>query len=331
MTETGQQAPSRTTAFRAALGMFVTGVTIVTNSDVDGSPRGMTANSFTSVSLDPPMVLVCIGNHAASYPVFQKSGGFAVNVLSDGHRGLAELFASKARDKFDHVDYRLGIGGAPVIGGSLAWLDCRTVNRVEAGDHIILIGKVEDFGTNSGSPLAYCQGGFFSFNQQQDAVLAPPDKGVMVGCIADYDDKVLLVRTTAGGRRAWTLPAVTLASRDAGVLPTINRLVEELATTVDISFIYSVFEHADHEAIHIVYRGKLRAPPGVDDARLFGRDEMPWGDLESQPIRDVIQRYFKEQCFENFSVYVDFEGGGRVATVDAQTQPWPSYVSEEET
>lgn len=310
--------------------MFVTGVTIVTNSDVDGSPRGMTANSFTSVSLDPPMVLVCIGNHAASYPVFERSGGFAVNVLSDQHRGLAELFASQARDKFDHVDIRLGKGGAPVIDGSLAWLDCKTVNRVEAGDHLILIGEVVDFGTNAGSPLAYCQGGFFSFSLQQDAVLAPPDKGVMVGCIADYDDKVLLVRTTVGGRDAWTLPAITLATRDAGVLSTINRLIEALGTTVDISFIYSVFEHADHEAIHIVYRGKLTAAPGVDDARLFSEDEMPWDDLESQPIRDVIQRFFKEQRFENFSVYMDWEGGGRVATVDAETQPWPNYVSEED-
>lgn len=64
---------------------------------------------------------------------------------------------------------------------------------MEAGDHIMLIGEVEDFGTNSGSPLAYCQGGFFPFNQQQDAVLASPDKAIMVGCIADFDDKVLLV------------------------------------------------------------------------------------------------------------------------------------------
>jgi flavin reductase (DIM6/NTAB) family NADH-FMN oxidoreductase RutF len=321
---------SRTADFRAALGMFVHVVTIVTNSDVDGNPRGMTANSFTSVSLDPPMVLVCIGNHAASYSVFQKSGGFAVNVLSDEHRGLAELFASKARDKLDHVDYRLGIGGAPVIKGSLAWLDCRTVNRVEAGDHIILIGEVEDFGTNSGSPLAYCQGGFFSFNQQQDAVLASPDKGIMVGCIADFDDKVLLVRTTVDGRSSWTLPAIMLATRDSGVLPTINRLVEELGTTVDISFIYSVFEHADHEAVHIVYRGKLNAAPAANHARLFSEGEFPWDMLEGQPIRDVIQRFFKERRFENFSVYVDFEGGGRVATVDHQTQPWSSYVSDGE-
>lgn len=99
---------------------------------------------------------------------------------------------------------------------------------------------------------------------------------------------------------------------------------------MDISFIYSVFEHADHEAVHIVYRGKLKAPPAAPGARLFGEDEMPWDELESQPIRDVIQRFFKERRFENFSVYVDFEGGGRVATVDAETQPWESYVSDDE-
>src|ERR1700754_1916090 len=90
-------------AFRRALGNFVTGVTIVTTIDAVGRPRGLTVNSFTSVSLSPPLVLACIANTAASYEVFRQSKAFAINILSEDQRSISDLFASKAEDKFDHV------------------------------------------------------------------------------------------------------------------------------------------------------------------------------------------------------------------------------------
>lgn len=321
--------PSWTAKFRSALGMYVTGVTIVTKRGEDGRLGGLTANSFTSVSLDPPLVLICIGNHVGSYPLFQQPGGFAINVLGDDQRGLAELFASKAQDKFDHVTYRLGVGGAPIIDGSLAWLDCETTQTVQAGDHVVVIGEVKDFGTSSGSPLAYCQGSFFSFNLQQEAVFRSGGKSVIVGCIADYDDRVMLRAVDVNGARKWTLPGVELAQSESGVLPTINTLIKGFGTGVDITFIYSIFEHDDPKSVFILYRGKLTAPPTVGDARLFGEAEVPWDDLANQPIRDVLQRFFKERGFDHFSVYVDLEDGGRVATVHQPPQDWSAYVSDE--
>lgn len=135
--------------------MFATGVTIVTTLAPDGSPRGFTANSFTSVSLDPPLVLVCIDRRAQSYAAFTEGSGFAVNILAQDQRDLSQRFASKTKDKFAGVAWSRGTHGLPILDGALAWLECRHWRRVTAGDHVVLIGEVVDLGVNSGEPLTF--------------------------------------------------------------------------------------------------------------------------------------------------------------------------------
>uniref|UniRef100_UPI0025BA7325 flavin reductase family protein n=1 Tax=Aquabacterium sp. TaxID=1872578 RepID=UPI0025BA7325 len=147
-------------AFRQVLGHYPTGVTVVTTVDAEGVPRGLTANSFTSVSLDPPLLLVCLGKATASHPVFMASTHFAVNVLADTQRDTSNLFASKASDKFEQAAWQPAASGAPLIDDSLAWFDCRVHQRIDAGDHTILIGQVQAMGQRSGRPLGYCQGGY---------------------------------------------------------------------------------------------------------------------------------------------------------------------------
>jgi flavin reductase (DIM6/NTAB) family NADH-FMN oxidoreductase RutF len=141
--------------FRDALAQFATGVTIVATLDRDGEPRGFTANSFTSVSLDPPLVLVCVSRRVNSYPVLTQSGGFVVNILAQGQRDLSQRFASKEPDKFASVAWTPSATGAPILDGALAWLECRPWRRVTAGDHVVLIGEVVDLGVNPGEPLAF--------------------------------------------------------------------------------------------------------------------------------------------------------------------------------
>jgi flavin reductase (DIM6/NTAB) family NADH-FMN oxidoreductase RutF len=141
--------------FRDALAQFTTGVTIVTAIAPDGSPRGFTANSFTSVSLNPPLVLACIDRGAHSYDAFTQGSGFAVNILSQDQRELSQRFASKSAEKFAGVAWSKGATGLPIIDGALAWLECRHWRRVTAGDHVVLIGEVVNLGVNSGQPLAY--------------------------------------------------------------------------------------------------------------------------------------------------------------------------------
>ena len=145
---------------RAALGSFITGVTIVTVFDANNEPWGVTANSFTSVSLEPPLVLVCIGKKGRTYPTFAASDRFAVNVLSAGQQGLARHFAGQTENRFTGVDFNSFEDGAPLLHGTAAWFDCRVHDRISAADHEILIGQVGRFNNEAIAPLGYCRGSF---------------------------------------------------------------------------------------------------------------------------------------------------------------------------
>ncbi len=127
---------------RDAMGCFATGVTVVTARAADGTPIGLTANSFTSVSLDPPLLLVCIANKAGSAPVLQDATHFAVNVLQIGQQPTSNRFAGKGEDRFAATPWEEGESGLPVLTGSLGIFECRKQVIHEAGDHFILIGHV---------------------------------------------------------------------------------------------------------------------------------------------------------------------------------------------
>lgn len=153
--------PTDTADLRRALGAFATGVTIVTAMDrATGEAVGFTANSFTSVSLEPPLLLVCLAHTAASYRIFCASEGFAVNVLSADQEGVARIFATRGADKFSGVSWKPGVHGAPLIDGSLARFDCSMHQRVAAGDHDILMGQVLAFSRHAGKALVYHGGAF---------------------------------------------------------------------------------------------------------------------------------------------------------------------------
>ncbi len=148
--------------FRQALGAYLTGVTVVTAMDKDGNPRGFTANSFTSVSLDPPLVLVCLDRDAGNLDVFSGSDGYAVNILARDQEDVSNVFAARTADRFSHVQWRRGAAGHPVFEGTAAWFDCRKHEDIEAGDHVILIGRVTAYGHGSLPPLGFSRGGYVS-------------------------------------------------------------------------------------------------------------------------------------------------------------------------
>lgn len=148
---------------RNAFGRFATGVNVVTSTDTDGSPIGMTANSFSSVSMDPPLLLWCPGNSLPSLPAFRRAGHFTINVLSATQQNLAQQFARPAVDKFAGVSYHTGIFGAPVLDGAVATFECRVDAMHPAGDHQIMIGEVFAFNsTDTSNPLVFHSGQFSS-------------------------------------------------------------------------------------------------------------------------------------------------------------------------
>lgn len=143
---------------RKALGQFATGVTVVTTCSEDGNRVGVTANSFTSLSLDPPLVLWCIAKAAPSRPAFQAASHFAINVLCANQHYLSRQFATPAEDKFAGVAISESTAGVPIIDGVLAHFLCRNVRQIEAGDHYIVIGEVETFETRDEEPLVFHSG-----------------------------------------------------------------------------------------------------------------------------------------------------------------------------
>jgi|SRR5947207_10208273 len=145
-------------ALRRAFGSFPTGVTVLTTIDTDGRPRGMTANAFASVSLQPALLLGCVGHGAASFPAFAQCRAFAVNVLRDDQQDVSGLFASKSTLKFANVSYTMRRTGSPVLTDCLTWFDCTVHQRVHAGDHTVLFGRIKQFDTSHAAPLGFSRG-----------------------------------------------------------------------------------------------------------------------------------------------------------------------------
>ena len=146
-------------ALRKMRGLFAGGVTVVTTVQ-EGKLRGVTVSAFASVSLDPPLVIVCLANESESKDWIAESGVFAVNILSDEQEFLAERFAARApivNTRFEGVPYHTSITGAPLLADSLAWYDCRVEATYDGGDHTIFIGRVQaiGFGVENKSPLMY--------------------------------------------------------------------------------------------------------------------------------------------------------------------------------
>jgi flavin reductase (DIM6/NTAB) family NADH-FMN oxidoreductase RutF len=141
--------------FRAALGRFASGVTVVTTKDATGRLHGITVSAFCSVSLAPPMVLICIEKQAGSHYAFEESNVFIVNILREGEAVISEHFASLHPDKFESIEHTTGIEGVPVIKNALASLECRVKFAYHGGDHSIFVGDVEKVTVDDGRPLLY--------------------------------------------------------------------------------------------------------------------------------------------------------------------------------
>jgi flavin reductase (DIM6/NTAB) family NADH-FMN oxidoreductase RutF len=144
--------------FRRALGHFAAGVTVVTALDAAGQARGMTATAFSSLSLNPPLVLVCVDKGATFYEVITAASHFAINFLSDQQQHLSQRFASRSEDKFAGVAQAPGQTGAPLLADTLAAIECARYDVLPGGDHVIVLGQVEHLVVNGGAPLTHFAG-----------------------------------------------------------------------------------------------------------------------------------------------------------------------------
>jgi flavin reductase (DIM6/NTAB) family NADH-FMN oxidoreductase RutF len=147
--------------FRKALGCFATGITVVTTASREVGMIGITANSFNSVSLAPPLVLFSLDRRAYSSPAFHSAGHFAINVLADDQRHLSDIFATPLIDKWESVDYELWNTGCPILSGTLANFECKTQHIYDGGDHLIFVGRVDKMRhAAAGEPLLFFRGAY---------------------------------------------------------------------------------------------------------------------------------------------------------------------------
>ena len=163
------ESAARARQFRDVLGLFASGVTVVTSLS-DGAPVGMTCQSFSSVSLEPPLVMFCPAKTSRAWPLMQRAGFFCVNILAADQADVSNAMATKGTDKYDGIDWRPAATGAPLIDGVLGYVDCTVHSVHEAGDHYVVLGRVKQlgFGGDGAKPLLYYRGGYDTVTRAAD-------------------------------------------------------------------------------------------------------------------------------------------------------------------
>jgi flavin reductase (DIM6/NTAB) family NADH-FMN oxidoreductase RutF len=295
-------------ALRNAFGAFLTGVTVVTTRNGAGEPIGFTANSFTSVSLDPPLLLVCLAKTSRNFEAVTGSPGFAINILSEGQKDVSNTFARPVEDRFAAVSWRNGPHGSPIFADVSAWFDCSTHQVVEAGDHVILIGRIEAFEDSGLSGLGYARGGYFSPALSDKALLAAQDMPQTLGAVAERDGQVLLLEAADG---SLSLPSINLETGGDGVNALFGYLRDLCGLPVAPGLVYSIYEDTQARRQYVIYRATL-GDGAIAGAKLYPADALPLDRVADRATRDVLTRYAQESSLGNFGVYVGNQEKGRV-------------------
>jgi flavin reductase (DIM6/NTAB) family NADH-FMN oxidoreductase RutF len=320
-------------ALRKSLGTFLTGVTVVTTLDEDGRPRGITANSFTSVSLEPPLVLVSVDRKAASYEAFRTSVGYVVHVLGTHQQDIAMKFASKDADKFAGHAWSPGSSGAPILEEVQAWIDCVVEQVIEIGDHILLIGRVQAFESSNQQPLGYHLGQFLTFDLESGA-LSQSERTLNVGLVIESETGTALA-LEGKGNQTYGLPRRRIPSRLISDSAVSAKASEVLGCEVTIPFLYSVFpQRRLNDELTLIYRGVI-APgqnPAVPDNIVFvDFQDIPWDRIADPTEASVLARYVREHENGDFGIYAGTELSGTVAIVrDHYKTPMNSSGSHSE-
>ena len=304
-------------ALRDAFGAFLTGVTVVTTHDDTGSPIGFTANSFTSVSLDPPLLLVCLARTSRNFETLTKAPGFAVNILSETQKDVSNTFARPVEDRFSAVEWRKGPHGSPVFADVAAWFDCASDSIVDGGDHVILIGRIEAFENGKANGLGYVRGSYFTPELAQKAVSAAAGRRSHG-------------RRRRGARRANPVDQGRgRPLRTADLRPGTRRELggvglerwrnAQACRPASASSIRSTRTVRTARATSSIAASSVRATPAR--ARSSRLDALPLDNLVDSATRDILRRYAAESALGNFGMYVGDERSGRVHAVSGDKRP----------
>lgn len=293
---------------RKAFGSYMTGVTVITAMSSDGTPVGFTANSFTSVSLEPPLLLVCPAKSLSSFDVFANCDSFVVNILSEDQQAISNIFAGSKEDRFSQIEWHKDEQGNPVIDGALTHFSCKTDRNLDAGDHHLLVGKVLDFATREGRGLGYASGGYFSLGLEREAAeISTQEKHVCVGAIIEHNGKVLL--SQKDGKTV--LPTMT-TDDNTNAVSTIKQFLTENGIDAQLGAVFSIYENTKNNTNYIFYRVIAHSANTKGLGEYVAIDDIAKQDFATTAMNSMMNRYASESKNGFYGVYVGQEEQGRV-------------------
>lgn len=292
---------------RNAFGTFITGVTVVTALDAENKPIGFTANSFSSVSLDPPLISICLANTSANYDTLVHADGFAVNILSETQTEVSNTFARRVEDRFATVGWNNGPFGSPILEGVSAWFDCTVHKTVDAGDHVILIGQVQAFEANSNPALGYARGAYFTASSSAAAIAAHSD--LVVSALIENDGHILMIDDGGGGM---AIPEIMVGH--AGATASLQTLLAAMGLKAKPGFIYSVFEDTKRKRQHISFLCQ------TDDDTPARGTFVPLANIAVDDVADpatatMLERLSSESRIGNYGIYFGTHHSGEVRPI----------------
>ena len=295
-------------ALRRALGSYMTGVTVVTARTPGGEPVGFTANSFTSVSLDPPLLLVCPGRHLTSFDVFAEAGEFAVSVLAEGQEHVSNVFASTGSERFARISWQADARGVPLIDGACAWFGCRVHQRHAAGDHLILVGEIVEFAHASGQGLGYGGGGYFSLGRERRSEASvEAGRRARAGVLLEHEGRLLVAAEDEGYR----LPAIDLAA-DAGPRSALDAYLAGLGLRVSLGPVYSVYDDRERRVRTTFFRARAVVAETAGLGRFVPIDALGGHRFVDGAEASMLERYRSEHALRDFGFYLGTHEAGEV-------------------
>ncbi|WP_428034186.1 flavin reductase family protein [Amphritea sp.] len=296
-----------TRELRNAFGSFMTGVTVVTAVSDSGEKVGFTANSFTSVSVEPPLLLVCPSNKLSSFDIFNRCKHFAVNILAEDQQDISNTFASAKGDRFEAISWHSDENGCPIIEGSVAHFSCSTYNNIPAGDHILLVGQVNQFNTNEKLGLGYAKGGYFSLGMEHRAEELTHSLSGVVGSIIEFGNKVLLTPTEQG----YTLPHIDISS-DQGSQQSLREFLGAQGMDCEVGSVYSVYENLTAQKFTTYYRVNANNDQTNTLGEYVDIGQIADLDFVSSDIQSMLQRFVLEKQNGVFRLYVGDNTTGNI-------------------
>ncbi|WP_298916989.1 flavin reductase family protein [uncultured Roseobacter sp.] len=285
---------------RQAFGRFMTGVTVVTTRTETGENVGFTANSFTSVSLDPPLLLVCPGNHLSSFDAFRRATRFGVSILSEGQQEISNTFASSKADRFALCDWDQPVADIPLITGRAAGFVCDMFQQIPAGDHLVLIGRVLHADCSNQDGLGYGPDGYFTLNKERKAE-APPAPHTRASVLLDDGENLFLTQDDG----LFTISVPT----DKSPLRTLASALATAGIDAELSVVYATYDEGK-AGRRIVFRGHCSQRPSA--LKLVPIDAPDASATPDPAIKSLLQRFASEHKTQNFGFYIGNERTGDV-------------------